>query len=332
MSKFLKDLEKELNSLSVSPKEIKEILEDHIEMIEAATQDGLNENEISLKFGEPAKIATEIYNDSINKESYEEISLDNVESVADYNTVDFTFVKTFSNIPEALDFNVSFVNEDFILSDFDGEGIQVYQNRVKNIDDYSIDLEGSELVLKKKKIKKILGSINFKSKSAEFLVLVPKGYKFNNLDYHTVSGDVVANQLFVNSFKLKSTNGDINLSNVNLGKANFSLVNGDIEIHGMKALSLDISLVNGDIEIEQALIDGDIYYNSVNGDVKLHNVECANASFKTVSGDVDGKNFYVKEISLKSISGDIEIQNDDKTREIKIVSKKTLSGDISINN
>lgn len=328
MNKFLKDLENELKKLNVSPKEIKEILEDHIEMIEAAKQEGLNEDEISLKFGEPGKVASEIHNDSVN----EGISLDGVESVAGYDTTDFTFVKTFNMIPEDLNFNVSFVNDDFILSDYDGEGIQVYQKNVKNIEDYIIELEGNELVLKKKKMKKILGSINFRNKNSEFLVLVPKDYKFNVLNYHTVSGDVLVNALIVKKFKLNSTNGDIEISNANLGNANFSLVNGDVEIQGMNALSLDISLVNGDIEIEKAIIDGDLYFNSVSGDVELENVECKNASFKTVSGDVEGKNFYVNEISLKSVSGDIDIQNDDKSREIKVVSKKTLSGDININN
>ena len=60
-------------------------------------------------------------------------------------------------------------------------------------------------------------------------------------------------------------------------------------------------------------------------------VEGNEATFKTVSGDLDGKNFYVKEISLKSVSGDVNIVNDDKTREIKVKNKKTLSGDININ-
>ena len=41
MKKFLSDLEKELQKLNVNPKEIKEILEDHKEMIEAAKEEVL---------------------------------------------------------------------------------------------------------------------------------------------------------------------------------------------------------------------------------------------------------------------------------------------------
>lgn len=113
MNKFLKDLEKELKILNVNPSEIKEILEDHKEMMEAAKQEGLNDDELNLKFGDPAKIASEIHNDSEKMAS--KINLDGVESLAKFNTEDYTFVKAFHNASEVLEFNVSLVNDDFIL-------------------------------------------------------------------------------------------------------------------------------------------------------------------------------------------------------------------------
>ena len=331
MNKFLKDLEKELRKHKVNPKEIEEILADHKEMIEAAKQEGLSDDEISLKFGDPLKVATEIYEDSKTEDTEIDFNLGDVDSLAKFDTDDFNFVKAFTLVPEGLDLNFSLVNDDLIFSDYDGEGIKIYEKGIKDLDDYEFTLNDNQFTLKRKSTKKVFKVITFSSNGGKFLVLVPKGLKSKSFNFHTVSGDVVINQLIVNDFRLKSTNGDIELSNIDLGEAKFSLVNGDVEIQGMKATSFDVSLVNGDIEIEKAQVKGNMQFNSVSGDVELKEVECDTASFKTVSGDVEGKNFYVNELSLKSISGDVNIDNDDKSREIIVKSKKTLSGDVKIN-
>ena len=329
MNKFLKDLEKELKKLNVNPKEIKEILEDHKEMIEAATQEGLNEDEINKKFGDPTKVASEISQDS--KETSSGVNLEGVESIAKYDTDKFQLVNTFHLVSDLKEFSVNLVNDDFILVDHNEDNIQVYQERIKDIEEYEISLTDGKFILQRKSNKLFKKTFNFNRKSGTFLVLMPKGITLEEFNYHTVNGEVSANQLATNIFNLNSTNGDIQFSNVNLGEAKLSLVNGDIEIQGFKASSLDVSLVNGDVEIQKGIIDGDLHFNSVSGDTTLIDVEGNEATFKTVSGDLDGKNFYVKEISLKSVSGDVNIANDDKTRVIKVKNKKTLSGDININ-
>ena len=63
MKKFLKDLEKELRKIGVNEEEITEILADHVEMIEAGKSEGLNEENMNSKFGDPKNIAEEIYNE-----------------------------------------------------------------------------------------------------------------------------------------------------------------------------------------------------------------------------------------------------------------------------
>ena len=327
MNKFLKDLEKELQKLNVNPKEIKEILADHKEMIEAAKQEGLNEDEISLKFGNPSKVASEIHEDTERTE----INFDDIEDFASYKLEDYTFVKAFNDFPKDVNLSIGLVSDDFILCEYTGDSIQVLQNKVEKIEDYTIELEDKEFTLKKKTSKKLFGSITFTKQSGEFLVLLPKGLETASFNYKGVSGDISINKLSVSKFNIKSTNGDIELSNIVFGEANFSLVNGDVEMQGVKGKSLDISLINGDVEMRKGSIEGNVQFNSVSGDVELSEVECNTASFKTVSGDVEGRNFYTNELSLRSVSGDVEIDNDDKSREIRVVSKKTLSGDISIN-
>ncbi len=329
MNKFLKDLEKELKKLNVNPKEIKEILEDHKEMIEATKQEGLNEDQIKNKFGNPTKVASEISRDS--KEADSRVNLEGDESIAKYDTNNFHLVNTFQLISDLKEFKVKLINDDFILGDHDEDYIQVYQENIKDIEKYEISLTDNKFILERKSNDMIKKVFNFNSKSGTFLVLMPKGVNLEEFNYHTVNGDMSANQLVTSKFELKSTNGDIRFSNVNLGKAKFSLVNGDIEIQRFMASSLDVSLVNGDIELEKGIIEGDLHFNSVSGDTKLTEVEGNSATLKTVSGDLDGINFYVKEISLKSVSGDVNIKNDDKSREIKVINKKTLSGDININ-
>ncbi len=329
MNKFLKDLENELKKLDVNPSEIKEILADHKEMIEEAKQEGLNEEEINMKFGDPVKVAAELHHDATNKPSG--IDLNDVESLAQFDTDDYNLVKAFNNDMKLLEFNVTLVSDDFIFSDYEGEDIQVFQKDLKDTDDYSITLNNSVFTLKRERSSKMSGILRFSQNSGSFLVLVPKGMKMEFFNYHTVSGDVVLNKIVVKKFILKSTNGDIELSNVNLGDAKFSIVNGDIEMQGIKSVSLEISLVNGDVSIEKGIIDTDMYIHSVSGDAEFTDVECKTATFKTVSGDIEGRNFYVEEISLKSVSGDVEINNDDKTREILVKVKKTISGDININ-
>lgn len=331
MNKFLKDLEKELKKLKVNQKEIDEILADHKEMIEAAKQEGLNDDEISNKFGNPSKVASELHRDTKVEDSDMDFELGDLESLAQFDTEEYNFVKAFNFIPDEINFDIKLLSDDLILCDYDGEDIKIYEKGVKDIEMYDISLENNTFILKKKSSKKMFKAFSFSSDSGKFLVLIPKDLKSNSFNYHAVSGDVTINHLVVNSFKIKSTSGDISLSNVELGKVDFSLVNGDVDIIGMKASSFDISLINGDVEIEKGIISGNMHVHTVSGDLELKNVECESASFKTVSGDVEGKNFYVNEISLKSVSGDVNIENDDKSREINVISKKTLSGDVKIN-
>lgn len=329
MNKFMKDLETELRKLNVSPDEIKEILEDHKEMIEAAKEEGLNDDEMNIKFGNPERIAKEIKIDLGSEKTKNK--LDKVESLAVYDISEYTFIKSFYLISGLNEIEISFISSDIILCEHEGSDIQVYHIGIEDLEKFEVDLSDDKFTLKRKR-NIMFGNINkHHGKGGKFLVLLPKDLKIKKFDSHTVSGDVTYNGLDVDSFKLKSTSGDINISNVALVSTKLSIVNGDINIHGLTTSSLDISLVNGDTILNKVIVDKDIYVNSVSGIIELKEVECKAASFKTVSGDMNGRNFYVNAITLTSVSGNIRIKNDDTSREIKVVSKKTLSGDININ-
>ncbi len=163
MNKFLKDLEKELKKLNVNPKEIMEILEDHKEMIEAAKQEGLNEDEINKKFGDPTKVAAEISQDS--KETGSKVNLEGVESKAKYDNDKFSLVNTFQLISDLKEFRVKLVNDDFILADHDEDYIQVYQENIKDIEEYEISLTDNKFILERKSNKMLKKVFNFSVKS-----------------------------------------------------------------------------------------------------------------------------------------------------------------------
>jgi len=60
MKKFLKNLEEELKKKNINDEEIEEILADHQEMIESAINEGLTDEELEAKFGNPEQVAEEL--------------------------------------------------------------------------------------------------------------------------------------------------------------------------------------------------------------------------------------------------------------------------------
>ena len=328
MNKFLKDLEKELSKLKVNKKDIKEILDDHEEMIQAAKNEGLNEEEIEQKFGNPQTVAKDIYEDTLIPKQREEMCFDDVNSCVKEDTSDFSLAKTFPVISKQLSIEIGLVSDDLCFTEYEGESIQVYMKDIKNLEEYTISYENDVFELKKNKTKIVLFS--FSRKSTDFLVLVPKNAVIKDFEYQTVSGDAFLNGIISENIKIKSTSGDLGFKNLESKEMKISTVSGDIEMTRFKASSFQISLVSGDLEAEKGVVAETMYFHSVSGDIDLLEVECSEAIFKTVSGDLEGKEFYPNEITLKSVSGDITINNEDRSKEIIVIAKKSVSGDICI--
>jgi DUF4097 and DUF4098 domain-containing protein YvlB len=329
MNKFLKDLEKELKNLKVSEKDIKEILDDHKEMIEAAMNDGLDELQIEEKFGKPKTLAKDLQDDTSKLDEKTNYNFSDVGSCVKVDTNSFNLVKTFPMISEEFSITIGLISDDFNLTPYDGESIQVYEKNVKKIEEYTILFEKNELLIKKDKVK--IKVFSFSSNSGEFLVLVPKDIDISKFDYKTVSGDANVNGVKSEDINVKSTSGDLELTNIDGKNMKFTTVSGDIEILRLQGNQFEVSVVSGDLEMKHVVIKGNMELHSVSGDVELFEVECEEADFKTVSGDLEGNEFYPSQVSLKSVSGDITITNRNVLKDINIISKKTVSGDININ-
>lgn len=298
MKTFLENLKKELEKRQFSKEDIEEILEDHQEMIEEAKNEGLSDDELIEKFGEPSKLAEDLIGSNSSYDEQEET-----------NTEGYKLLQSFPVLENNVDVVISLTSDDIEYRPHDEETIAVYYKDIKNINDYKVKFDGKEFSLEEKRR---LGILSFRIRSGQFIVKVPK--------------DMISNTL-----SIKIVSGEVSLGQVNVKEARLSAVSGDLVMHDMQLLSLDVSVISGDAKISNVDIDGDASVNSVSGDITLNEVTAKNFHVKTVSGDCKGREFYPENVRLKSISGDMKIKNSDKSRAINILSKKSLSGDIRIN-
>ena len=317
MKKFLQDLKNELTKMNLNKKEIEEILSDHQEMIEQATKEGLSEDELTAKFGDPAKLARELRLDTTNYENEGEKNMKD----------GFELFKSFPVIEDLKEIEIKLVSEDVEYQEHDQESIEVYFNNISNTDDYICEYSGGKFILRREK-----GSFKgiFSSKNKSVIIMVPRNQHLTEFKFTTVSGDVEATKIEADEFHFNTTSGDLEVNNVQVVNGLIKTVSGDVEISVLHASTLKLSSISGDLEILGGSVEGEMEVNTVSGDVEVSNFEAGETTLSTVSGDLEGKNFYPTKLNLKSVSGDIEISNDDKSRIIEIGRKKTVSGDITI--
>ena len=326
MKNYLNDLEKELKKLKISEKEIKEIINDHLEMLEEAKADGISDEELTDKFGAPEAVANQIYKDNFETDLKEE-----TEAVVGTGALKgYELFKAFPVDSDINQFVVSLVDEDVIYLPYEGSTIEVYSKKLKNPEDYQIAFVDGEFLLKRSP--KLTFRMGRNSDSPDFGVKIPMGIHINEFNYTTVSGDAELDKVVANKVALKATSGDFEISNlVSKGDVKLTTVSGDFAISGLQAEALEISLVSGDAEISQAKVTKDVHINTVSGDAEFNTLTCEHINFRTVSGDFEGEEVYPESVTIKSISGDFEIVNRTHDKEIVVTSKKTISGEVSIN-
>ena len=316
MKTFLDDLKKELKKRHFSKEDIEEILADHAEMIETAKNEGLSEDELASKFGDPAQLADdllatkpiEVHKGGVQVEGYQLINT--------FPVLDLTF-----------DVNVQLVNEDLKYVIHDLDQIEVHCKNVNNMDDYTVSFDGNEFLLKRESKVGLFGTRN---SSQKFFVKVPKNVQCKRFSIKLVSGDAKVEGIQTDMLEVHSTSGDAKISNFTAKEAKFHTVSGDLECTQGSLESLNLSMVSGDCKLHSTVISGPLDCNTVSGDLKAEQSEAGDFTFKTVSGDCKGEEFYPKTVSFRSVSGDVKIKNSDKSREIQVLKSKALSGKVKI--
>ncbi len=318
MKKFLKDLEKELKKLHMNNKDIAEIMADHTEMLEQALYDGLTDEEIEIKFGDPKNLAKELNGDSEGKKEIEK------EVKKDGDALHKSFpAKDLKNV------NIGLVSDDFEYLTHDKDTIEVYFKNIENPNKYDVSFKNGLFELRKESTVSLF-RISFKTKSGKIKVLVPKNIVLEEFSFKSVSGDSEICEIDAKTVLIKSTSADIQVKGIKATNSKITTVSGDCNIETFEFGELNVSSVSGDFNLEDGKIEGKLNLNTVSGDFNIKNVKSGEAKLHTVSGDLDGKEFYPSIVNLKAVSGDIKIRNNDKLKEIEIGSKKTVSGSISI--
>jgi len=317
MKKFLEDLKKELVKMKLNKNEINEILADHEEMIDQATKEGLSEEEITAKFGEPAKIAKELGIDYYINEGVEEMD------------EGYVLFKSFPVIDELKEVEIKLISEDVEYQEHNQESIEVYFKNIDKTGDYECEYKDCKFVLRRES--KLSFRVVFRNKNKSVIIKVPKGHNLDKFRFNSVSGDVECTNIISKELKFRTVSGDVEVKSLEVVNGLVKTVSGDAEILKLKADTFKLSSVSGDLELFNGKIEGEFEINTVSGDLDIHDVEAGETTYSSVSGDLEGKNFYPSKLNLKSVSGDIEVHNEDRTRDIEIGRKKTISGDITIN-
>lgn len=158
----------------------------------------------------------------------------------------------------------------------------------------------------------------------EILIYLPEN-EIKEIEAKTVSGDIQSSISLNADMKLKSTSGDISLKNAE--DVDIHTTSGDIEVGNIKNTS--IASVSGEVNVDTII--GKMNITTTSGDIEIHQLDCqSDSEIKTVSGEVRINKLSHAYVETKSVSGDADIVENDRTAEhtLKI---KTTSGDIKVN-
>lgn len=318
MKKYLDDLKNELAKRNFKPEDIDDILKDHEEMISEALNEGLSEEDIPSRFGDPKTLAEELSLDGNNKEF--DYSLN--------DTKGFKLYKSFSPTEGGQKIIIGMVYQD-VLVKLSQDGLyHIYYEGPGDINDYSISYQKDELKIEAPKLKGLLFTRN-KKDDMSFIIEIPSGIEISEFREKTVSGDIDFQGIDAKEMFFSTTSGDIELKKAIVDKLVVNTVSGDVAVYDLKMNKVETSQVSGDLHMENVIITELIHAGSVSGDFMFVNAHVEHAEFSMVNGDVEGKEFYPKMITFKSVSGDLDIKNKERT-DIKLQKTNTLSGKINI--
>ncbi len=324
MKTFLNDLRNELIRNKVEMEEIEDIINDHREMIEEAIRQGLTEEQIPLRFGDPKTLARELAENSASEKTSDKAYSSEQEDVDG-----LVLWKEFTPDRDTLNILITSLSEDYRVQASSDDKIRVYYEGKGNITHYDVSYKQGEFRFETPKFRSGLIFMR-KNEDMDFVFEFPKNLEINECKCVTLSGDLEIKNIKTKNFQLSITNGDVTIDGCDLGHAKWNTVNGDLSIKNVGLKDLSSSQVSGDLSLEHADIEGDVHMNTVSGDLDLNDVKAKQVEFTSVSGDVDGSEFYPEVIRFKSISGDLSISNKTKTN-IHLEKVSTLSGTVDVN-
>ncbi len=304
--------------------EIEDIINDHREMIEEAIRQGLTEEQIPLRFGDPKTLARELAENSKTNDASEERRNGEQE-----DTDELTLWKTLTPDQDSLKIFINTISEDYRVQASSDDKIRIYYEGKGNIEHYSASCERGEFKFEAPKFR---GGLIFmrKNDDLDFVFEIPKNVRITESKFVNLSGDLVIKNIKTENFQVNTTSGDVMIESCELGQTKWNTVSGDLSVKDVTLNDLSSSQVSGDLNMEHADIKGDVHMNTVSGDLNFNDVKANKVEFSSVSGDVDGSEFYPEVIRFKSVNGDLSISNKTKT-SIHLEKVSTLSGTVEVN-
>ncbi|WKY44411.1 DUF4097 family beta strand repeat-containing protein [Eubacteriaceae bacterium ES2] len=194
---------------------------------------------------------------------------------------------------------------------------------------------------------------NISNKKRTLTVSVPRSFS-GEVDVNTMSGDLDLNNFDgINALNISTSSGQITITNVTANdyikastmSGDFALdtlhtgneieletSSGEIQVsNGEIAGNMTVSSLSGNIDLSDTQINGDSSFNSSSGEVRLNLFSAKNISVTTLSGDVEGRilgdpgNYT---ITADSLSGTINIPQSANGKNTFDMS--TSSGNIDI--
>lgn len=144
------------------------------------------------------------------------------------------------------------------------------------------------------------------------------------------SGERICYKLIVptdNSFdaEVKTTSGDIEIDSCKISGLVAS-TSGGVEISSVNGSKLEVNTTSGGISVKEAEYSGDVSIKSTSGDINIENIECADLDTSSTSGECTIEVCKAAKYMHKSSSGSFEAK-DIKTESINT---NTTSGEIRI--
>jgi len=299
----------------MSETEIADIIADHEEMINNAIEAGLSEDELNKKFGDPHRLAEELAGG---------------ETSSGVDEDDMVLWKTFAVTSEPYSVEIKSTDEEISFRPSKDGQIHVYYHGKRPSDKVGCTFEDNKLVFTTPKTREMFFFMRSHGDTSYFVFELPIEPVVDEFKLTNINGDCHLNGLTINQFVINTTNGDISCQNLSIDEVKWNTVNGDMSLSSTRAGSILTSQISGDMTLKKLEVKADIKMSSVSGDIRVEDTSCDELDLNTVSGDLIGKEFYPRKITLRTISGDVRIDNSEKT-EIIIDKQRSLSGDIRIN-
>ncbi len=294
---------------------IDDIVRDHEEMIQSALDDGLSEEDLIERFGEPSKLADDL-------SAFEQIASE-VPVQVEYSTL-----KTFTP-DKAYLIELKFVSEDVVIEPSPDQNIYIDYKGRGDTDKYDIRFDEDKLYIKAPDRKGILSLLFLNRNTLTFRIRLPLEHRVSDFKLSVINGDTKLSNLSFDKTKFKTINGDGDMTSMTLGETKMNTVNGDLSLVKCKTTKTQISLISGDLTIDELDCETSVEFDSVSGDINLDKVTCEACDISTVSGDVRGTSVYPKVASFNTISGDVRIKNEEH-KPMEIRKKTSLSGSINL--